>query len=558
MLHHSTFRAAGYRRVSMREQVDGHSLDAQETNIRTYVAAQGWVFTELYTDAGLSAKKDSERPQLQRLFDEAAAGKFDVIVVDKIDRFFRHLGGLLVALEQLNAWNVSFASVQERLDFTTPWGKLTLTVLGMLAEIYIDNLRQETRKGKHQRARKGLWNGSIPFGYCRGLCAQCKDPNGAGYCPDFGTANKTDGSSLIVHPIDSVAVKLAYEWYATGDYSDAGVADALQAYEHRLPDGTVIHFRKRGVLNFTTPGPISKDMMREVLQKVFYTGYVPYYGNQADGRKHRRDSVPELHPGQHPALIDLDTFQRVQDLRATFFRNPRQMYGQAAQVFPLTGTLRCGYCGAHLRGVSVRGTRYYRDAAQIEHVRECPQALVRAEQIEQAVVDWLVQTLLPVGSEAECAAAQARLHEAELRFKRAQMLYVAGELERATYDAEKERWESLKKSLTFLTASDILAFSVSCVQQLQHWAQLLPTEQKRLVRMALESVFLRDDVVVGLQSTPASLSLLGNASVVATDPTGFEPAISALTGPHVRPLHHGSNTLARGRDNTKTRRVCQP
>ena len=30
-----------------------------------------------------------------------------------------------------------------------------------------------------------------------------------------------------------------------------------------------------------------------------------------------------------------------------------------------------------------------------------------------------------------------------------------------------------------------------------------------------------------------------------TDPTGFEPAISALTGPHVRPLHHGSNTYAR-------------
>ena len=41
-------------------------------------------------------------------------------------------------------------------------------------------------------------------------------------------------------------------------------------------------------------------------------------------------------------------------------------------------------------------------------------------------------------------------------------------------------------------------------------------------------------------------------------PTGFEPAISALTGPHVWPLHHGSNTLACGRDNTKTRHVCQP
>ena len=40
-------------------------------------------------------------------------------------------------------------------------------------------------------------------------------------------------------------------------------------------------------------------------------------------------------------------------------------------------------------------------------------------------------------------------------------------------------------------------------------------------------------------------------------PTGFEPAISALTGPHVWPLHHGSNTLACGRDNTKTAPVCQ-
>ena len=156
---------------------------------------------------------------------------------------------------------------QERLDFTTPWGKLTLTVLGMLAEIYIDNLRQETRKGKHQRARKGLWNGSIPYGYCRGLCAQCKDPNGAGYCPEFGLPNKTDGSVLIPHPIDSVAVKLAYERYATGDYSDTRVTDALQSYEHHLPDGKVIHFRKRGTKNYTQPGPITKDTVRELLQK---------------------------------------------------------------------------------------------------------------------------------------------------------------------------------------------------------------------------------------------------------------------------------------------------
>ncbi len=136
------YRAVGYRRVSMREQVDGHSLDAQEKNITDYAAAQGWNLVKIYTDAGISAKKDSHRPALDDLMADAAAGKFDVILVDKVDRFYRHLAGLLTELDQLRTINVSFASVQERLDFTSPWGKLMLTVLGILAEIYLDNVRR--------------------------------------------------------------------------------------------------------------------------------------------------------------------------------------------------------------------------------------------------------------------------------------------------------------------------------------------------------------------------------------------------------------------------------
>jgi site-specific DNA recombinase len=66
-------RAVGYRRVSMREQVDGHSLDAQAKNIRDYAAGQGWDLLEIYTDAGISAKKDSFRPELARLMQDAEA-----------------------------------------------------------------------------------------------------------------------------------------------------------------------------------------------------------------------------------------------------------------------------------------------------------------------------------------------------------------------------------------------------------------------------------------------------------------------------------------------------
>ena len=129
----SSLRAVGYRRVSMREQVDGFSLDAQANNIRQYAESQGWKFGELYTDAGISAKKDSHRPALEQLMKDAEARRFEVVVVDKVDRFYRHLRGLLGALDQLNNWDIAFVSVQERLDFTTVWSKLTLTVLGTLA-----------------------------------------------------------------------------------------------------------------------------------------------------------------------------------------------------------------------------------------------------------------------------------------------------------------------------------------------------------------------------------------------------------------------------------------
>jgi site-specific DNA recombinase len=162
-MENHVLKAVGYRRVSMREQVNGHSLEAQSNSIEQYAAQQGWQLLRIYTDAGISAKKDSYRPELEHLLKDAATREFDAVVVDKIDRFYRHLNGVLTALDRLHQHGVAFASVKEKLDFTTPWGKLMLTVLGMLAEIYIDTLRQETQKGKQQRAREGLWNGSIPF-----------------------------------------------------------------------------------------------------------------------------------------------------------------------------------------------------------------------------------------------------------------------------------------------------------------------------------------------------------------------------------------------------------
>ncbi len=501
-------KAAGYRRVSMLEQVDGHSLEAQETSIEQFVTQQGWTLVAMYTEAGRSAKKDSYRPALAQLMEDAAAGQFEVVVVDKIDRFYRYLNGLLAALDQLNQDGVSFASVKEKLDFTTPWGKLMLTVLGMLAEIYLDNLRQETQKGKRQRARKGLWNGTIPYGYCRGRCSQCADPNGRDYCPDYGGPDKGAGQALVKHPIESVAVQQAFAWYVTGAYSDGKVALALNTTPHQLSEGVFCALRTKGVPGRSEPGKFSKDFVRGLLTRVFYTGQVPYYGKDAAGKARRRQPPLALYPGQHPALIEPAAFAKVQELRQTLTTNPRTKHGAVARVFPLTGLLTCGYCGSGFRGVSVRKQFYYRDATQVKHTGVCTQSLVLAKELETELHTFLQEALADPSLRRVLQTTEDLQKQAKARLERAKTLYLAGQIDRAQFAQEQEQHESAGKHLRFDNPNAIIAQYNEFRQQLAAWGTMTPIQQKRLFRRALERVFIRDNTFVALQPTFAFASLL--------------------------------------------------
>ncbi|MBN1887062.1 MAG: recombinase family protein [Thermoflexales bacterium] len=518
-MQNTILRAAGYTRVSMREQVDGHSLDAQVTHIKAYIAAQGWHLAQVYTDAGISAKKGSQRPAYEQMLTDARTGQFDVVVVDKIDRFSRHLGSLLTALDQLNEAHVAFASVQEHLDLTTPWGKLMLTVLGMLAEIYIDNLRQETRKGKIQRARKGLWNGNVPFGYCKGLCSKCTDPNGGGqeagsYCPNFGQADRSDGKLLILHPIESVAVQLAFEWYTTGKFSDGQIASMLNAYTHHLPDGSPVHFRTKGLPGRYPPQPFTKDAVRDILQRRLYIGQVIYRGTDEQGQRRRRSNIAETFNSEQPVLIDQATFDKAQEIRQTLTCAPRTRYSRPTEIYPLSGLIRCADCGLPLRAASTRGRRYYRDSTRIEHSGTCEQPTLSADDIEDQVAHVVSQIRLPEGwpdgAEEWLGMNDASAHnqQAQQRWERAKELYLRGDIEREEYEAETRSCLFCNKDLTFPLLRAMIESGNMIRGFAQTWARSLPIERKRLLRLVFATVFVRGNCLVAVQPTPAFLPLV--------------------------------------------------
>ena len=119
-------RAALYARVSSEEQAEGYSLDAQIRACRKYAEEHSWTMLWEYVEEGRSARTDdiNKRPQFKKMMEDATNHVFDVVIVHKLDRFSRNLRITLECFEQLGKANVSFISLTENMDFSTPWGRL--------------------------------------------------------------------------------------------------------------------------------------------------------------------------------------------------------------------------------------------------------------------------------------------------------------------------------------------------------------------------------------------------------------------------------------------------
>ncbi|MCB9809680.1 recombinase family protein [Candidatus Peribacteria bacterium] len=118
----------------------------------------------IYRDEGESGASD-ERPAFKRLLQDAVDKKFDLVLVWKIDRFFRKLEYLLRYVKFLGEHEVQFKSATEQFD-TSAVGKLVFQMMGALAEFERELILQRTMEGKMTKAKEGKYvGGSIPYGY---------------------------------------------------------------------------------------------------------------------------------------------------------------------------------------------------------------------------------------------------------------------------------------------------------------------------------------------------------------------------------------------------------
>jgi DNA invertase Pin-like site-specific DNA recombinase len=336
--------AAAYVRTYHEEPAGNWSAEYQDRQVRYYAARHGYEITQVYQDDAVH--HTDKCSGFERMLFDAQAGLFSAILALHPSRLFHNavLAGRYTD-ELRDKLGVEIVFVSEAVPDPAAY---TMESLNALFEEYtLHELRTRSTLGKQARAQRGLFNGTLPFGY---------------------TLNGDEVP--VAHPMDSVGLVMAYEAYATDSYGDTQIAELLNQKGYH----TTGHWGER---------PFTKDTVAAMLQNVFYTGVVKYKG--------------ETLPGQHPALIDQDLFDECQAVRASRAR-PRTVEPQR-RIYLLAGIARCSKCGLTLRchaSQSKGKTRYYRHTAQ-ERGYECsaPSKMVRADVIEEQWGDLLSVVRLP-------------------------------------------------------------------------------------------------------------------------------------------------------------------
>lgn len=156
-------KAAGYVRVSSKEQVGNESLSTQRPSIENFCKAQGWKLINIYADEGISGGTVKDRHALLQCLDDGQSGKFNVLVIHRLSRFGRNARELLNNHDALLKINIP-SSISEGIDFSSKYGKAVLAILATIAELERDIIRETMLENRIARGRKGIPTaGALPF-----------------------------------------------------------------------------------------------------------------------------------------------------------------------------------------------------------------------------------------------------------------------------------------------------------------------------------------------------------------------------------------------------------
>lgn len=195
MVNNRIIRVALYGRVSTEEQaLRGFSIEAQVAALKEYCEKNNMKIVDVYLDEGISgAKPPLKRPALKRLLEDVEAGKVDMILFTKLDRWFRSVKEYFKVQDVLDNNKVEWKAIQEDYDTTTANGQMAITIFLAVAQNERDRTAERIKVVlDHKRRNKEACFGgrAVPFGYkkekdANGVMRLIKDPETQQACQEF-------------------------------------------------------------------------------------------------------------------------------------------------------------------------------------------------------------------------------------------------------------------------------------------------------------------------------------------------------------------------------------
>ena len=297
-------RAALYARVSTIQQTDKDSIPAQVDALKKYAEEHNYEIQDIYIDDGISGSLLAERDELQRLLSNVEAGNIDIILVCKLDRWFRSVKHYMTVQEILDKHNVPWKTIWESYETVSPTGRLMVTQMLAFAEYECANTSLRINKTfDYKRQNREILSGKIPYGY------------------------KIVDKHLVIDPEKADIVRRVFQTYI----STGGVSETL-----RQTEGLGL--------------PRTQRAIKLLLQNRKYIGEC--YGIE----------------NYHEAIIDRDTFDMVQEMlgrnvRQTKFRTyifsglctcsdcGRRLVGTTDKIKPKNERYKVYRCMGHYRAI---------------------------------------------------------------------------------------------------------------------------------------------------------------------------------------------------------------
>lgn len=144
----------------------GLSVNNQITALQEYCKENGLVEAGLYNDAGISARKSyTKRPALLRLLDDCKAGKIDVIIFTRIDRWFRNIQGYYEVQAQLDECKVAWRAIWEDYETESSEGIFKVNIMLSVSQAEADRTSEKIKSVVQYKRERGDYIGKAPLGY---------------------------------------------------------------------------------------------------------------------------------------------------------------------------------------------------------------------------------------------------------------------------------------------------------------------------------------------------------------------------------------------------------